>query len=190
MTETEEFWAGEFGDEYTKRNRVDWRARIPFWKEVIDITGARSVLEFGCNAGWNLSAIKRTYPDVYLEGVDVNPNALQQAANAGLNVGSGFSPDILGCGRELVFTSGVLIHIAPENLQKTMQDLVKVSSDYVLAVEYEAEEEEEVEYRGHAGKLWKRPYRQMYESLGLKHVTTWYHPEGFDNCVAWLMRKP
>ena len=54
---TKDFWSGEFGEEYLKRNRVDWRKRIPFWKDVIDMTGARSVFELGCNAGWNLSAI-------------------------------------------------------------------------------------------------------------------------------------
>lgn len=187
MTETEEFWQGSFGDSYTKRNRVDWRARIPFWRDVIDLTGARSAFEFGCNAGWNLSAIKRAYPDVFCQGIDVNHAALEIAANAGLLCGKGMaeSHEL----HELVFTAGVLIHIAPADLLATMQKLVNASCDYVLAVEYEAETETEVEYRGHSGKLWKRPYRKLYEDLGLRHVTTWINPEGFDNCTAHLMRK-
>ena len=52
MNEQQQFWAGEFGDEYVRRNQVDWRARIPFWREVIEMTGARSVHEVGCNCGW------------------------------------------------------------------------------------------------------------------------------------------
>ena len=32
---TEEVWAGEFGNAYLKRNQVDWRGRIPFWKMMV-----------------------------------------------------------------------------------------------------------------------------------------------------------
>ncbi len=72
MSETEEksVWAGEFGDNYTARNRVNWMARTPFWATIMDKTGARSILEVGCNAGWNLSAIKRAAPWVNACGID------------------------------------------------------------------------------------------------------------------------
>ena len=73
---TAEFWAGEFGSDYTARNRVDWRKRIPFWREVIELTGARSVFEFGCNAGWNLSSIRRIERDVQSYGREINGGAL------------------------------------------------------------------------------------------------------------------
>ena len=62
--DTKQVWSEDFGDAYTARNRVDWIGRKPFWKKILDITGARSVFEFGCNASWNLSAIRRVYPDV------------------------------------------------------------------------------------------------------------------------------
>ena len=51
MSDCADFWRGEFGDSYLRRNRVDWRARIPFWRTILEMTGARSVFEFGCNAG-------------------------------------------------------------------------------------------------------------------------------------------
>ncbi len=54
-----ELWAGEFGDQYLARNQVDWQARIGFWQQMLDVTGARSVFELGASAGWNLSAIRR-----------------------------------------------------------------------------------------------------------------------------------
>jgi pseudaminic acid biosynthesis-associated methylase len=184
MTPQEEFWKGEFGDDYTKRNRVDWRARIPFWEGIIHYTGARSVLEFGCNAGWNLSAIQRAFPHTGLRGVEINYNALHQASSAGLIVYDNIYGE-----SELVFTAGVLIHIPPEQLRDTMQKLIDASCDYVLAVEYAADEETEVEYRGHKERLWKRPYGKLYEQMGLIYV--WRgKAEGFDNCDFWLMRKP
>lgn len=185
MNEQEKFWAGEFGNAYTDRNQVDWRARIPFWHRIIELTGARSVHEVGCNCGWNLSAIHRVFPDVKVSGNDFNVRALQQAGAAGFDVFEGHGVRF----SELVFTAGVLIHVGPQALDEIMQRIVDSSYRYVLAVEYEDIEEVEVEYRGHAGKLWRRPYGALYEALGLK--TIWREPNapGFDDCTAVLLEK-
>lgn len=186
MNEQQQFWAGEFGDEYVRRNQVDWRTRVPFWRDVIARTGARSVHEFGCNAGWNLSAIRRSYPDVYVSGNDINEQAITQAIDAGLE---GIFVGSKCCRAELVFTAGVLIHVAPNDLESIMRHIVDASYRYVLAVEYESEQEEEVEYRGHAGKLWRRPFGKLYEELGLKLIGREGNVDGFDKCTAWLLEK-
>jgi spore coat polysaccharide biosynthesis protein SpsF len=190
MNKQAESWAGEFGDQYLGRNRVDWRSRVGFWDTIVGVTGARSVSEFGCNAGWNLSAIKRAHPDVATFGIDVNENAIEQAISAGLDVIPG---SILTVPAELVFTSGVLIHIPPEALQEVMQHIVDASYDYVLAVEYESHsgEEEEINYRGNDEMLWRRDYGRLYQEMGLEMVDKWTigDEHGFDSCTAWLMRK-
>ncbi len=185
-----DFWSGDFGDQYTARNRVDWRNRIPFWKRVIDFTGARSVHEVGCNAGWNLSAIHRICPDVNLTGNEINITAAIQARSAGFKVHGGSITELLppDC-VELVFTAGVLIHVSPEDLPRMMQDIIDTSCDYVLAIEYAADKEEEVEYRGYSKKLWRRPYGKLYQDMDLKLINEWDAGEGFDKCTAWLLRK-
>lgn len=185
---TEEVWAGKFGDEYLKRNQVNWQARIPFWKSILDKTGARSAYEFGCNAGWNLSAIKRLYPDVMTSGVDINEDAITQAWTADLNVFHAEETELITPQAELTFTSGVLIHIPPEDLKQTMQDMIDRSYDYILAIEYEADKEEEIEYRGQQGLLWKRPYGEIYKDLGLTPIDTGV-AIGFNDCTYWLLRK-
>jgi pseudaminic acid biosynthesis-associated methylase len=192
MNPQEEMWSGSFGDEYTHRNRVDWRARIPFWKSMLDETGARSVYEFGCNAGWNLSAIRRCYPDVALYGVDINRTAANEAKAAGLNV--------FEYGRDtrhdepsrydLTFTAGVLIHVGPNELRDCMQGMIDASAEWVLAVEYSAAQEEEVLYRGHSERLWRRPYGKLYQDMGLEMVRHGPAGKGFDSCTYWLLRKP
>lgn len=193
-TAQQEWWAGAGGDAYTERNRVNWRARVPFWHRVIEFTGARSVYEFGCNAGWNLSAIRRYSPDVRCHGHDINVHAAERARAAGLDVSnSTFGIDRLEDTYDLVFTAGVLIHIPPADLESFMRGVMRLSAQYVLAIEYEAPTEEEIEYRGEGGLLWKRPYGELYEKLGLRLTLcaqNW--PElvgGFDNCTAWLMEK-
>jgi pseudaminic acid biosynthesis-associated methylase len=186
MNEQQQFWAGKFGNEYVRRNQVDWRARIPFWREVIEMTGARSVHEVGCNCGWNLSAIKRVDPYISQSGNDVNLTAISQARSVGL---SAFHGENAISKAELVFTAGVLIHVAPDDLKPLMQKIVDQSYRYVLAVEYESEQEEEIEYRGHTGKLWRRPFGRMYEEMGLKLVRHEQNVPGFDSCTAWLLEK-
>ena len=201
MTEQEKLWSGDFGKSYTDRNRVDWRARVPFWKRVLNETGARSVTEIGCNAGWNLSAIHRALPDTQVCGVEINLYAAKQARVAGLAVlhqETDLPATIALDGAlkqypsaELVFTAGVLIHQEGDALKAMMQAIVNASYQYVLAVEYAAPEEEHIKYRGMDGYLWKRPYGRLYRALGLKELASWpvTKLDGFDDCQVWLLTK-
>ena len=196
MNEQAAAWAGEFGDAYTDRNRVDWRRRLNFWANILDATGARSVLEIGCGAGWNLTALAkagRSWGQV--RGVDLNANACARASAAGCEVTRGDVHDTCRWGpgdHELVFTAGVLIHVAPADLDATMRAIVGLSNRWVLAIEYEATEEQEIEYRGQQGLLWKRPYGEIYARMGLRPVERGVLTKdaGFDNCTYWLMEKP
>lgn len=201
MNEQEKLWSGDFGKAYTDRNRVDWRARIPFWRQVIHKTGARSVTEVGCSCGWNLSAIRRAYPDIETYGVDINEYAIHQAHVAGIAVCNLVSNGLSATLRtmpppyyppaELVFTAGVLIHQNTDALKTMMERIVAASFQYVLAVEYPADKEEHVKYRGMEGMLWRRPYGRLYKAMGLKEVDSWpaTRKDGFDNCQAWLLTK-
>src|ERR1700744_443798 len=87
-------WSGEFGDAYLKRNHVDWRRRCSTFGNVMSHTGARSILEIGCNAGWNLTAIKDVAPWASVFGIDINGNAVRRAANCGLTVAHTTASDI------------------------------------------------------------------------------------------------
>lgn len=190
---TIDFWAGDFGRDYTKRNRVDWQARMPFWESALEYTAAQSVLEVGCNAGWNLRAIQGLRPSIEVYGVDVNQGAVNEAREQfGLEV---HCTDALGIRAlhdagsvDLVFTAGMLIHVAPEDLETIMRTIIDISARYVVAVEYASDETLEIEYRGHAGKLWKRPYGKLYEALGLRLLSEGT-AGGFDECTYWLLEK-
>ena len=182
-------WEGPFGDAYTARNRVDWRARLPFWGRIVRATAARVALEVGCNAGWNLLCLREL--GVRGSGVEVNAEAAKEARGHGFFV---WEADAAVCylladAADLVFTAGVLIHIPPADLDRAMRSIAHASRRWVLAVEYDAEEEVEVEYRGQRGALWKRPFGRLYQALGLRLVEEG-DAEGFDRCRFWLMEKP
>src|SRR5260221_11528915 len=139
-----ELWKGNFGDEYLRRNPVKWEDRIPFWQRILDRTSAQSFLEVGCNAGWNLRAIRSVNAEATMTGVDLNRAALAEAMDAGLDVeeiaGSEVERVFNVGACQMAFTSGTLIHVHPDDLRATMLAIRNVSSQYVLAIEYESEQ--------------------------------------------------
>jgi pseudaminic acid biosynthesis-associated methylase len=192
-TPQEEFWAGPEGDTYQQRNRVDWKARLPFWDKIVAMTNPTSVLEVGCGPGWNLMALRAIeHVGPFVRGIDVNQAAVDEARREHLDVAvcraldaGWWYPEMF----DLTFTCGLLIHISPEDLDEVMTSIIKTSTRYVLAIEYEAHEEQQVEYRGQPGLLWKRPFGALYEAHGLKLVKSGPAGEGFDNCTWWIMEK-
>lgn len=182
---TVEFWEGDFGDDYTRRNRVNWLERVPFWTDILAKTGAQSIFEMGANVGWNLLALRTVRKLDILDGFEINNLAIQQAGNLGFQLFERW-PSILRY--DLCFTAGVLIHIGPNELQEKMKQLIGLSNRYILAIEYESEVEEEIDYRGHSGKLWRRPYGKIYQDMGLKLVESG-EALGFDRCTYWLLEK-
>jgi pseudaminic acid biosynthesis-associated methylase len=187
------FWAGEFGHEYHKRNRVDIVPRIPFWESAMQFDPEiRSALEVGCGPGWNLLAIKQVHPGCEVHGVDVHAPSVEAARQVGIEAhvcsATGIT-SLFECNSiDLVFTSGMLIHVAPSDLEATMRAIIDVSAKYVLAIEYPSAEEEEIEYRGHAGKLWKRPFGKLYTAMGLSLLSEGV-AGGFDQCAYWMFEK-
>ena len=206
MNEQETFWAGAQGDAYTNRNRVNWLLRVPFWTDVIAMTGAKRIMEVGCNFGANLLALRTINPHLNLFGIDINDYARRQASSLGLDVMESTAlsyfnwlenaKKIFGDANpnDLIFTSGVLIHISPESLRAEMQAILDLSRHYVLCIEYAADKEEEVEYRGEMQRLWRRDYGALYQELcpQLTLMHKWHldKSQGFDDCTAWLFSKP
>lgn len=197
--ETEQFWAGDFGKSYLERNQVDWTKRIPFYRRIVEMTNCESVFDLGCNAGWNLRAIEKVDQDIEFTGCDVNQDALNEA-KAAIPYGEfDICParDIVEFygeewKRHLTMTAGVLIHIPEQEIWDVMRSMVRLSGEYVLAIEYDADKTEEVTYRGHSGRLWRRPYGPMYQSLHMNLIYTCKlgPEEGFGpGCTAWLLRR-
>jgi tRNA1(Val) A37 N6-methylase TrmN6 len=75
-TDQEEFWAGEFGNEYIKRN-TSYYSNIPLFSKIFSLTtGVKSIIEFGANIGMNLKAIRHILPEVELSAVEINKKAI------------------------------------------------------------------------------------------------------------------
>ena len=199
MNKQEEMWAGKFGDEYTERNSSFslYLRRKPFWREFVKKYKIPRVLEVGCNRGHNLQCFEGMR-----YGIDVNERALKKAQELWKYNGTwceyGKATDIPFKDNffDLVFTCGLLIHIPPDDLLPVMSEMVRCSHKYVMFMEYWAEKEEEIEYRGEMGLLWKRPYKDIFLSFYSRHSQYECIDEGFltkddgfDDVTWWLFER-
>ncbi len=171
----ENTWRGEFGDSYTERNEFD-QSHIEECADVFQKIfrslpqggeALSSILEVGCNRGRNLEALKKIN-DATLYGVEPNQSAREIARGKNLT-GSANIQDALGnalpfddASIDLVFTSVVLIHVPDEHLEKTLQEIHRVSKRYILAMEYFNPAPQTIQYRGHDDLLFKRDYGAEY----------------------------
>ena len=82
QTEQENFWSGDFGDQYIERNgntREFVASAIGLFSHILCRTeGIHSVIEFGPNIGLNLKAIRLLLPHVGVAAVEINHKAVQQ----------------------------------------------------------------------------------------------------------------
>ena len=69
-TEQENFWAGDFGDDYIARNSSDGllHSKVAMWSQMIRCANRiDSIKELGCNIGLNLKALHHLKPGVQTE---------------------------------------------------------------------------------------------------------------------------
>jgi len=163
-TEQESFWAGQFGAEYIDRNKGDLllAANLNFFTQALKQAGQiSSCLEFGANIGMNLRALKLLYPNMQLEGIEINPDTAKELASW-LGEGNVFNGSILDWSAtkqvELSLIKGVLIHINPEVLGDIYEKLYAASSKFILVCEYYNSSPVAISYRGHTDRLFKRDF--------------------------------
>lgn len=195
MTEQEQFWAGEFGDAYNERNqgeKLHWSRIAMFSKILSRAPGVGSILELGCNSGGNLEALSLLLPGVELFGVEVNKRAAEQASKwASVVCGSLLTthmPEV-----DMSLACGVLIHIAPDDLPMAYGQLYHSSRRYVLLIEYYNPTPVEIEYRGHAGRLWKRDFAgemlDRYQLRVLDYSFVWRRDVFPQDDVTWFLME-
>jgi|SRR5579862_55615 len=172
-------WRGQFGREYTERNSLTLGQLDALYQRNYGLTrrelnqrflaevprNAR-ILEVGCNIGLQLSVLHDLgFHD--LCGVEIQHHALRRAKSrlAEIHLVEGSALQIPFCDRsfDLVFTSGVLIHIAPDDLGKAMHEIYRCSKRFIWGFEYHSLHPVEVAYRGNRDLLWKMNYAQAFQ---------------------------
>jgi pseudaminic acid biosynthesis-associated methylase len=199
------FWRGEFGDGYVERNGADdaqIRKLQAVWTGILARTSAkplRSILEVGPNIGLNLRAL-RALTDARFYAVEPNDRAREillrdrvlDAADLRAGAASAISfPDGVA---DLAFTSGVLIHVHPDDLLASCREIHRCSKNWLLSIEYFADRPESICYRGYDNVLFKRDFGSFwldhFSDLSVaSYGFVWKRETGLDNTNWWLFRK-
>lgn len=205
-TEQEQFWAGEFGNDYIDRNKSYSiiSSNIALFAEIfgknMSGNGVNSIIEFGSNIGMNLRAINMIKPEMNLGAIEINERAcdiLKESFQDKIKV---YQSSILECDIEetydIVLIKGVLIHINPDELDTVYQKLYECSNKYIIISEYYNPTPAVIEYRGEKNKLFKRDFAgdmlDKYPNLKLVDYGFKYHRDNMfpmDDLTWFLLEK-
>ena len=201
-TEQESFWAGSFGDEYSQRNDGEQllMSKTALFSKILQSTGqVSSVVEFGANIGLNLKSLSRLLSNVSLSAVEINEYAKSQLEAWGgcheifHQSALDFEPSST---YDLSMILGVLIHINPNELPQMYQKLYESSGRWILLSESYNPTPVEVNYRGNAGRYFKRDFAgemmDKYPDLKLVDYGFVYHRDSnfpLDDTTWFLMEK-
>lgn len=201
-TEQEQFWYGEFGNDYLERNNhlQLLSSNINLFSNIISKTeNVTTLIEFGANIGLNLKALKTIKPNIDISGIEINTKAAEILKNV-VSDGGLFNESILEYSPkklyDFVLIKGVLIHINPDELKNVYKKLYESSSQYICIVEYYSPSPVTIDYRGNKNKLFKRDFAgeimDTYKDLILVDYGFVYHRDkNFpqDDLTWFLLKK-
>jgi pseudaminic acid biosynthesis-associated methylase len=197
-TEQEAFWAGDFGEEYSRRNVGSHLLAgncALFARILRRAQNVRSIIEFGANIGLNLKALEILMPDGEQAAIEINPAAAAALRDWGRP--EVFESSILEFNPtrtwDLVLIKGVLIHTNPQELEAVYSKLFDSSSRYIVVAEYYSPTPVTLPYRGHRERLFKRDFAgemlDKFPSLTLLDYGFSYHrdPNFPQDDINWFL---
>jgi spore coat polysaccharide biosynthesis protein SpsF len=180
----EEFWAKEFGDSYISRNQSAklLASNVFLFADIfssIDVV-PKTFLEIGANIGMNVRAIQTLSPEAQFTGIEINKEACKILAETGCHVVESSIIDAQITSKfDFVFSKGVLIHLAPDQLQSTYRKMYEWSNRFILIAEYYNPVPVAISYRGNADRLFKRDFAgeflDLFQNVKLRDFGFAYH---------------
>ncbi len=202
MNEQQNFWAFEYANEYISKNsKFNAEKGQDCWRKMLaKAEGINSILECGCNIGRNIEFLNAILPESSKSIIEISKGAFDYVTkkyklNATYNgsiVDATFEVPLF----DLVFTSGVLIHVHPDDLLSNMSKIFSFSNKYILFAEYFNREPVMIEYQGKKNRLFKRDFGRLFiQNYPVKLVDYGFHwgyindDAGFDDITWWLFEK-
>jgi len=198
--ELEEYFCGTEGTDYTNRNLFSNKTghtSAGLIYNIVKMGNFKSVLEVGCGIGNNLEKIQEKCPKIC--GIDINEETLKTAKSlypfVDFKKGSVYDLPFKDGEFELVFTRGILIHVDPNDRIKALKELVRVSSKFIVNIEYECEDErlcfEPVSWRENQ-TLWRINVEKYWKDIdGVEIKEKMKVPISIDkeNMTIWIVKK-
>jgi pseudaminic acid biosynthesis-associated methylase len=210
-TQQEKAWSGKFGKNYTDRNILSPEeldqlyidrysfSRTNLNKEFIEnkIKKNNKILEIGCNIGNQLAILQKMgYKNLW--GIELQDYAVEMAKERMKDVNiiksSAFDIPFKDSYFDLVFTSGLLIHISPKDINNVLDEIYRCSNSYIWGLEYFIPEGyETVIYRGNDNLLWKTDFSKLFlerfADLKLVHKKLLKYHDSDNLDLIYLLKK-
>ena len=200
-TEQENFWAGEFGNDYINRNQGEeliTSKSVLFGQILRAAPNVKSIVELGCNIGLNLQALNRINNNFELCGYEINKTAAQKSRDLHIaDIVDGTILDAIPADKkyDVSFTKSVLIHINPDELHRVYDNLYNLSKKYIVVCEYYNPSPVVVKYRGNEDRLFKRDFAgELIDKYNLNLIDYGftYHRDNYfpqDDSTWFLLEK-
>jgi pseudaminic acid biosynthesis-associated methylase len=177
-TEQVQEWSGEFGKQYTDRNFMTLDEMENLWignygfsrkhmneKFLKDIPLDARILEVGSNIGNQLLCLQKAgFTNMY--GIELQSYAVEISKSRTKNIniieGSAFDIPYKDGYFDIVFTSGVLVHIAPQDIDNVLDEIYRCSKRFIWGAEYYYDQYINVPYREKNALMWKGNFSKMY----------------------------
>jgi pseudaminic acid biosynthesis-associated methylase len=181
VTKQMETWMGEFGKKYTERNAHTMEGMEALYEQTYgltrtdlnhrclgDIDRSSHILEVGSNVGTQLALLQNMgFTNLY--GIELQHYAVELAKSRTHRINiicaSAFDIPFRDESFDLVFTSGLLIHIHPSDISEVMKEIHRCTKKYIWGLEHYADGYKEVVYRGQKNLLWNVDYNRLYLDL-------------------------
>ncbi len=209
QTIQEKTWTGKFGKEYTDRNMMSIEEQDILYKTLYNISNEElthdfldglninNILEVGCNIGNQLLFLKKHgYSDLW--GIELQEYAVEIAKKRTENINI-IQSSVLDIPYkdnyfDLVFTSGLLIHISPDDIDKAMKEIYRCTNRYIWGLEsYDKDRYTQIEYRNQSNICWKTDFAKLFLNKfhGLELLKTkLIHYNDNDNIdIMYLLEK-
>jgi pseudaminic acid biosynthesis-associated methylase len=202
-------WKNKFGKEYTDRNPGSLNELERLYRKSYGLTRVElnklflgklnrnvKILEVGSNVGTQLMCLQKMgFRNLY--GIEPQSYAveLSKMKTRGINIieGNAFDLPFKNNYFDLVFTSGVLIHINPKDIKKAIREIYRCSKKYIWGFEYYCREYKNIVYRGNKDLLWKANFSKIYTDtfpdLKVKKIKCVKYSDNDNVDAMFLLRK-
>lgn len=130
-----------------------------------------TVLEVGCQWGENLVAIRNKFSKAVLVGIDIDDEKLRYALDNIDNIGF-LHGNVIRMGYEdgsfdVVFTEALFCMLGRDEIEKALDEIVRVSNNYIILVELDLKERIGLAEGGRTGANWE----QLLKERGMLEIT-------------------
>lgn len=190
-------WAAKAGiwGQHILSHPGDFEPSTRFALSMLEQLSFNSVAEFGCNVGRIIGRVKTTYPEVACYGFDINPEVLEKVNDLYPKIYTRqldltYDLPYKHPTFDVVITSEVLQHVAPEDIDAIRQRLYDVAKKHLILIECRKEQYPDGELLNIGDDSWGGVWNYLHEQWAPVEAEVKMVRMKNDSLVAYIITKP